>query len=103
MNLRLILLNLCLFPALVSETAVEAVQYFLQGCPLPPPLLSVAVVDVLGSAAEAPSVVLIVSVFPYGMSELSVVLVAGFLGSDRFLVEQQEMSRAVQLMAAIIP
>ena len=62
-----------------------------------------AVVGVLGSAAEAPSVVLIVSVFSYGMSELSVVLVGGFLGSDRFLVEQQEMSRAVQLMAAIIP
>ena len=91
-----------LFPLLVSETAVEAVQYFSQGYPLPPPLLSVTVVDILGSAAEAPSMVLIVSVFPYGMSELSVVLVGGFLGSDSFLVEQQEMSRAFQLRAVSI-
>ena len=75
---------MCLFPVFVSETAVEAVQYFSQGYPLPPPLLSVTVVDVLGSAAEAPSIVLIVSVFPYGISELSVVLVGGFLGGDRY-------------------
>ena len=75
LNFHLILLNLSLFPVLVSETATEAVPCFSQGYPLPPPLLSVTVVNVLGSAAEASSIVLIVSVFPYEMSELSVVLV----------------------------
>ena len=53
------------------------------------------VVDILGSAAGAPSIVLIVSVFPYGISELSVVLGGGFRGSDQLLLEKQEMSRAV--------
>ena len=56
-----------------------------------------AVVGALGFAAEAPSGAQTVPLLPCGGSELPVVLAGGFVGSEGLLLEQQDMSRAVQL------